>query len=603
MFFDAAAGRDSGKRSTPRTRFGRRALFAGATGAAVGSLAAPALTDAASVPSGASYFVPMTPRRLCDTRPSTANERRNFGYRRLDANTIRVQIAGNGDIPDDATAAVFTLASISKWPVQNWAQAVPAGSTTFVSNVNLMPNDNAVANLVTVKLGTGRNRGAVDIRSESPTEAIVDIAGVYVPTSTVRRSGRMIAIDPVLRPYDTRFWSNNQTKVPHESTVFIDLHDVLPSDASAVIANLTAVETEWYGYFTAYPAGESRPNSSNLNYGPGENRAAGIMTKLGKRNGRRGIEVFVFASAHVLLDVSGYLTGPTSRDSAEGLFVPIEPNRMLDSRRPQDRARAGGKSRLWPGWTRAFVPSVPDAAGSISANVTAANSMGAGYLTVLAAQTKRRVVSNLNISYPHQVVANHVITRLSSRGIEVYADAGCHLICDVNGWFVGSKTRVANPFPTQDPPPPPAMLPWTLSVPRMGLRNEVQSGPADPIVDVGHSWHWDGTGHVGQVAAVVAFGHRTFGPAPYRQQHQLSNWDVLEIRTNDQRIYTYRFVREELTSNQALEILAATRRVGNETFSLVSCTGSRYVKNDQPLGGVRYRLVSTFVLESWVDIG
>jgi hypothetical protein len=594
---------------------GRRAFIAGATGATAGVLAMSSAASAAAPPAGATYFQSLNPRRLCDTRPN-----RNFGFTRINSTTIRVKIAGNGNIPTNATAAVFTVAGIRTLNVSNWVQAVPAGTTAAVSNLNMSPSDHVVANLVTVKLGTGGSatKGYVDIHSESPCNIILDIAGAYVPTSSKKRAGRLVTIDPVLRPYDTRLASSNGgKKIADGGIVTIDLHTIVPSHATAVVANVTAVQTSRPGFLTAFPSDQTTvPEASNLNFGAGENRAVGVVTKLGTLNGRRGIKIYVFGGCHLLVDVAGYITGEGAEESDQGLFVPIQPNRMLDTRRATDKAAAGNRSRLWPGWTRSFNPgspvnggpTVPSTASAVAMNTTAVNGMGPGFLTVLAAQTVRREVSNVNVAYAGQNVANHVISSISSKGVEVYSNSGCHLICDVTGWFVGNRPTATQGVPA-DPAPPPAELPWTLSVPQLAKRNgaalvnAVHGGSADPIVDAGHSWHWTGTGKVGQSAAIVVFGHRTSHGGPYYGQHHVRAGDRLYVTTGDRRIYTYKWNRQELTTKFSSDILTASRRVGGPTFTLVACTGERTFPNDQPLGHVAYRIISTFVLESWADIG
>jgi hypothetical protein len=73
--------------------------------------------------------------------------------------------------------------------------------------------------------------------------------------------------------------------------------------------------------------------------------------------------------------------------------------------------------------------------------------------------------------------------------------------------------------------------------------------------------------------------------------------DQLVIYTSDQRRYTYRMVAEFITSKYADEILAATRRIGGETVSVVSCT-----KTNRLPTSLEYRLITTFSLVGWEDL-
>jgi len=157
---------------------GRRAFIAGTTGAVVG--ASMLSSTVSAVAPGASFFESLTPTRLSDTREGT-------GFTSLGNNTIRVKIAGNGAVPADAVAAVLTVTAVNRTGGGNWVSAYPAGeSWPGTSSLNCAYYDERVANLVTVKLDAG---GAVEIRSKEPAEIVVDVAGVYRPTSAAVSCG------------------------------------------------------------------------------------------------------------------------------------------------------------------------------------------------------------------------------------------------------------------------------------------------------------------------------------------------------------------------------------------------------------------------------
>ena len=327
-------------------------------------------------------------------------------------------------------------------------------------------------------------------------------------------------------------------------------------------------------------------------------------------------DVFFAGGAQFFADVSGYITGPADEEREEGLFVPIDAVRLLDSRRQSDVAVAGGKRRLWPGWTRPF--KIPNGAlgfptalngvvrvAGVAMNVTSTATMGPGFMTVLPAQTRRRETSNLNISRAGQTVSNHVISQASTAGIECYSLSGGHVVCDVAGWYIGSPQATTQGAPA-DPAPPAAPLNWALSVPDMGLSNWVEADGAGgkAVVDRGQSWHWTNTGLVGEMgASIVAFGHRTSSGGPYRYQHLLRpNGSLLYVYTLDERVYTYRYHSYVITTGSAWNILNSARGVPGSTFSLVSCTGTRTQPTVEPTGSVVYRLVSRFTLDSWADV-
>jgi hypothetical protein len=561
-------------------------------------------SPAAAVAPGASFYTPMEPVRLADTRTYAPYTRSHKVYwNRISDRIIRIQVAGANGIPKGANAAVISMAVVGNGQ-PGWVRATPAGQDSFVANVLLDTADPVVTNLATVKLSA---RGYIDIKGLNPNDVIIDISGYYMPTATKVRGGRLRLFSQVYRVAAG-------TPIGHYQALTVAVPQV-PASAIAVVVNLTADQTQAAGYMAAYPWGSPVPEAVNVNFGPGETRSAGAIVKLGQIRGVPAFDVFVVGGAKLFADVSGYITGPGDQEKEEGLFVPVEPVRLLDTRRKSDVALAGGKSRLWAGWTRPFkIPSgvlgFPRAVGGVvpvagvAMNVTSTASMGPGFVTVLPAQTRRREVSNLNISRSGQTVSNHVISQVSTAGIECYSLSGSHVVCDVAGWYVGSPETATQGAPI-DPDPPAAPLDWALSVPDMGLSNWVEPDidGGESVVDRSQSWHWTNTGLVGKAgASIVVFGHRTSAGGPYRYQHVLRpNGSLLYVDTADERKYTYRYVGYRITNAAAWNILDAARATPGSTFSLVSCTGTRTQPTLQPNGSVVFRLISTFVLESWAD--
>ncbi len=201
----------------------------------------------------------------------------------------------------------------------------------------------------------------------------------------------------------------------------------IPADAIAVVANVTAVEAERGGFVTAYPIGQSLPLASNLNYGPGDVGAAAVMVKLGTSSGKLGFNLYTMSRAHLVVDIMGYISGPKSPSSSEGLFVPVDPQRLLDTR--------SRRKRVWPGVTVTceLPKGIAPRARSVAMNLTVTSSVSAGYFTPYAAQTPRRVVSSLNVVRPGQTIANQHIQQGLDGGCCVLLSEGAHVIADVAG--------------------------------------------------------------------------------------------------------------------------------------------------------------------------
>jgi Sortase domain len=565
-------------------RLGRRRFIAG-LGAAAGAGAFGATFGAGTaqaLPAGASVFQPLVQQtRFADTRHPVT-----YPFERLGPNRIRVQITGRHGIPANATAAVLTLTAIDL-DSYNFVTVYPAGTgVPEASNLNMARFDEAAANLATVQLGAG---GAVEVDSYRASHMIVDVAGYYVPVNGAVKAGRFVALDVARRAIDTR----STRMPPGGESVVVDVGAVgVPPDATSVAVNLTTTGTLGWGFFTCYPLDSNVvPESSNLNVnGPGEERAAAAIVKVTTVGGVRGFKVWTYSGGHVIVDVAGYFTGTASDSTTNGLFVPILPNRILDTR------KEGTIGKLWKDWM--VESSVPGDASiqaqAIVANVTAVDTRAPGFFTVLAAGTPLQVVSNLNADTTNETIANHVITRISTRGVAVYSQWGAHVLIDMAGWYTGTPA-IAGP-PWINPPPPAIGPPWTLEIPRIGVSRGVFAGSSNPIVNAGNVWHWTGTGYMGQEANVAMFAHRTEHGGLFRHMHVLGGGDLMNVYTTDRRKYVYQVVRRDVTSSRSVDILNATRRHPGTTLSIIACS-----RLDGTPTSLSYRLVVTGELLGWEE--
>jgi hypothetical protein len=541
--------------------------------------------DVSAATVGAGSYLPLpAQRRIADTRNPDV-----YPFVRLTDRRISVGIVGVPGVPASATAAVLTVTVVNR-SEYNFVSVYPAGAgVPEASNLNTAFHDEVAANLVTVQLGAD---GAVELDAFDLCDLVVDLAGVYVPAPTgMARGGRFVALANATRVIDTR---STAVLLPGESVV-VDVTSVVPAEASSAVINLTATGTLAWGYFTCYPLDAGEPSeTSNLNVnGPGQTRAAAAIVKVTTVGGVRGFKVWSYGGGHVIVDVAGYYTGPASANAADGLFVPMPPQRILDTRKP------GAIGRLWPDWMVEMA--IPDpartGAQAVVANVTAVDARGAGWFAVLAARTPMQVVSNVNVVAEHDNVPNHVISRISTAGLAVYSQSGAHVLVDLAGYFTGTPATPTEPAYV-NPPPPPIGPPWLLRVPRLGLQSWIYGGHNPyPIVDAGHSWHWTGTGSMGEFAHVSVFAHRTTHGGIYRNIHVLGPGDEFFIDTKDNRRYRYRMARRDLTNGATNDILSATRQTEGASLSLIACT----MPNFQPTS-TAYRIIVTAEFVDWVEL-
>jgi sortase (surface protein transpeptidase) len=578
--------------------FGRRRFVQGVGAAAgVGALATvlPAMS-ASGLATGASAFAAL-PRavRVVDTRSPG-----NYQFNRASDVAISVPIAGSYGVPVNATAIVATLTGVNQFQ-PNFVTMSPSGRPVpVVSNLNLPFAFDINANLATVKLGGG----GVDITSLSPCDVILDVLGYYAPVDGPVAAGRFVGLSAARRAIDTR-----PDAVGDNSITEVDVTDYIPAEAGSLVMNLTATECTLPGFCTVFPYTETDvPGTSSLNFTQfGETRASSVIVPVSTIGGRRKIKIFTLRSTKLIVDVTGYFTGDNSLPSNIGLFVPVEPTRILDTRLPQFQPDFAPGGVLWPDWS--VEGRVPGAAGTdasaIVVNVTGTATRGPGFLTISAARQPIPGTSNVNWSVPGTTVPNHAITPITvTHGYQVYSSHGAAVIVDLAGYFVGSP-KLPSIGPRVNPPPPPIGPPWWLEIPKLGLGIWVYDGDAKRITDSGFAWHWTGTGLMGQNASVAIFGHRTEAGAPLYYLDQMENGDRWSISTIDGRRYTYEVVRRDLADTASRSdvvnnsnVLDATRFHGSPSLSLVACTvgfdatKSRYPDAWAPTS-LKYRIVVT----------
>ena len=582
----------------------RRRQFLTGLGAGVGAVLVadmlpwqtPALVLADDLPAGASTFVALDRQfRLADTRQPANGRYPYVTTATSKGRHIRVQVTGRSGVPMDATAAVLTITAIND-AGDNFVTAYPSGVTRpDVSILNMAGENQVVANLVTVQLGSD---GSVEVESDDDCELIVDVAGVFVPTSTPVRSGRYVGWDTPSRIVDSR--QRSEGKPAAGETIAVAMPEIVPRDATAVMVNLTVANTEGWGFLTCYPFGQAEvPDSSNVNVdGADQTRASSAVLRLGDAGGDRGFSIWTYSGAHVIVDLLGYFTGDESEVSSDGLFVPATPERIVDTRKPEPQ-------RLWQNWMlEASAPGVSaTSASALVLNMTAVDALGWGYLSVAPARTYRwspsvyPETSSVNYTSQGMTVANQVVTRITEgSGFSVYAYEGCHVLADYFGYFTGTPRQPIVAAPSN--PTPPSIGPeWQLTIPRIGHQSTVRDGDSNEVTDAGDTWRWSGTGDMAQAANVAVFAHRTTAGGSFRNLHLLNPGDTVEVKTTDGRVFTYAVVERHLTSDDRDEILEATRSLPTTSISLIACSRKNFLPTS-----LAYRIIVNAQLVGWREI-
>jgi hypothetical protein len=254
------------------------------------------------------------------------------------------------------------------------------------------------------------DRGAVKVSAHLPAAraAVEPIESQFVPVSPVR----------VL---DTR---NGGTPVGQGGSVTVDLTSRTPADATAVVLNVTGTAPTGGTYVTVYPAGESRPEASNLNLVPGQTRANSVTVGLDSAD--RRVTLYNNAgNTHLIVDLAGYYVGGTSASR----YTTVQPGRVFDSRNSTGPVGPGGGVDVSMPW-------LPNSATAVTLNITGVSATTNTFVTAYPAGQGLPLASSLNVG-PGETVPNQVTVALgANKTVRLYNGNGSvHLIADEVGYY------------------------------------------------------------------------------------------------------------------------------------------------------------------------
>jgi hypothetical protein len=365
-----------------------------------------------------SGFQPLTPQRVLDTRIGTGSPALPLGP----GSTRLLMVTGTAGVPASGVGAVVLNLTGTQPTDETFITVWPSDEDRpLASNLNLQRDDTR-PNLVVVPVGGG---GAISFfNNRGFTHLIADVVGWYPdgPGFTPLTPGRLV---------DTRE-GTGAPMAPVAAGGAIDVQvageaGIPASGVGAVVLNVTGTQPTADTFLTAWPTGDARPLSSNLNLVPGQTAPNLVMVKVGDGG---GVSLFNnLGSTHVVVDVLGWY--PTTGPDFEGLV----PSRLLDTRLP------------WPGTPVSEAGSievsvlgvggVPDhGVGAVVLNVTGTLPTADTFSTAWPTGEPRPLASNLNLA-PGETAPNLVIAKVGANGmITLYNNLGAtHFIVDVMGWM------------------------------------------------------------------------------------------------------------------------------------------------------------------------
>lgn len=438
---------------------------------ALSPLQVPVAEAAGGLGAGGEYHA-LTPARVYDSRPGlpgSENDVTPLGSKPISSagSTFDVQLLGKGGIPTVATEVLGVVVNITVTEptsvgfLNAYGKNAAAGTAAIVN----FAAGQTVPNLAIVRPG---DEGKLTIKLAAGTgvaNVIIDVFGWFSTSSSSQPGARLVAVTPG-RVLDTRLGLGRGGVEPLGAGEFITLKirgvdavdparaDIVPDNASVVgvVLNLagvnnltTSAATHLSVIPSDLPAGQ-KPSTANLNLAKGQVKSNMVIVPVDPTDG--SIRLYNnSATAHVVLDVVGYLLAGVDPATRAGRVVPLSaPYRVFDTR----DAQWGGVA-LGPGqaedWSFAdFATSVAIAGTPVGAqagvigNLTSASlarqfptTAVASFLTVYPSDATRPTSANLN-TVEGQITPNMVIMKYgAATTVRVYNFAGyTHYIYDAS---------------------------------------------------------------------------------------------------------------------------------------------------------------------------
>jgi hypothetical protein len=248
---------------------------------------------------GGTRFQALPPARLGDTRTGVGLPLGRIGP----GQGAELEVAGIVGLPEEGVAAVVVnvtaVGALAPTHLTLWASG---GAKPATSNVNVAAGQ-VVANQAIVPVGPS---GRISIANAAgATHVIVDVQGWFADT------GALLHTTGPTRLADSRLGVGVPAgKVPAGGTVVVDVTGVggLPATGVvAVVVNLTVTGATASSHLTAWPTGQPKPSTSNVNFGAGQVVANQAIIPVGA-DGTISIANAAGAT-HVIVDVQGWF-GP-----------------------------------------------------------------------------------------------------------------------------------------------------------------------------------------------------------------------------------------------------------------------------------------------------
>jgi hypothetical protein len=391
-----------------------------------------------------SVYLPLsTPTRVLDTRLDQAIGPARLIGDRWPGKIVDLPISAIPGVDASSTTAVAVNLTLVSAEQNGYVQALPTRRAVLggFSNLNLDEQAQIRPNFAVIPVG---DRGLVSIYARTGGDLVIDVLGTFQKAEPGVAAGRLIGLTTPQRVLDTRRDGQRTPLRTGQRVEFGLPTGVNPADVAALVVNVTGTETVGQGFVQALPGGRTSEigRTSTLNLRPGLTMANTTIVPVTASGVSLYAQLGTGGSAHVIADITGYITSGSAPVSGSGLYVPVRPGRAYDSRRVGPVLNAGATvdvaARSAPGGA------VPPGSSAVIWNLTATGTTRAGFMRGWPAGAPEPATSSLNWMSQGNTVANGAIIRPSNNGVlrlRVSAGPGVgpipltHAVVDVFGYF------------------------------------------------------------------------------------------------------------------------------------------------------------------------
>lgn len=381
-------------------------------GVATGAVPSPVLGD----------FVGLAPARVYDSRLAPRAVQVGAGT------TAEATVLGVGGVPATGVTAVAVSISATGGSTASTLSAFPTGGAKPDTSHVIVPTTTASTSTAIVPVG--RN-GRINVWNDlGSADCVVDVVGYFA--SAVTATSTKLTTVTAARLMDTRSGTGGKTGAFAAATSFdLTVRGVagVPTTATVVVLNVTAVTPTANGSLTAWSAGTTRPTVPSVSFSTGNTVSNLVIARVSSKG---MVSIYNSAgSTHVVVDVQGYFAPSTT---TRGRYRPMTPGRLLDTR-PDTVAPLGAASTTnLQVLGAAGVPATGVSAVALS--ITAHQPTAATNLTCWPSLTTRPTTANVN-GRVGTATTNLAVVKVGTDGkVSLYNSAGTvDAVVDVLGYF------------------------------------------------------------------------------------------------------------------------------------------------------------------------